>query len=157
MTREEKFMLEAVKLSQNGMNNKEGGPFGCVIVKGDTIVGRGNNQVTSTNDPTAHAEIMAIRNACKNLNSFQLEDCEIYTSCEPCPMCLGAIYWARPKAIYYGNNRQDAADAGFDDSMLYDEMKCPIENRKIPINSVGRAEAIKVFEEWKLNEDRVKY
>lgn len=150
-------MLEAVKLSQNGMNNKEGGPFGCVIVKGDTIVGRGNNQVTSTNDPTAHAEIMAIRNACKNLNSFQLEDCEIYTSCEPCPMCLGAIYWARPKAIYYGNNRQDAADAGFDDSMLYDEMKCPIENRKIPINSVGRAEAIKVFEEWKLNEDRVKY
>ena len=102
MTRDEKFMLEAIKLSKKGMDNKEGGPFGCVIVKGDIIVGRGNNKVTSTNDPTAHAEIIAIRGACKNLNSFQLEDCEIYTSCEPCPMCLGAIYWARLEKIYFG-------------------------------------------------------
>ena len=157
MTREEKFMHEAVKLSKIGMDNKEGGPFGCVIVKGDIIVGRGNNKVTSTNDPTAHAEVVAIRDACKNLNSFQLEGCEVYTSCEPCPMCLGAIYWARPKAIYFANNRDDAAEAGFDDSMLYDEMKCSIENRKIPITSIARDEAIKVFEEWKLNKDKTSY
>jgi len=157
MTREEKFMHEAIKLSKKGMADKEGGPFGCVIVKDDIIVGRGNNKVTSTNDPTAHAEVVAIRDACKNLNSFQLEECEIYTSCEPCPMCLGAIYWARPKAIYFANNREDAAAAGFDDSVLYDEMKCSIAERKIPITTVGRAEAIKVFEVWKLNNDKIEY
>jgi len=157
MTREEKFMHEAIELSKKGMADKEGGPFGCVIVKDDIIVGRGNNKVTSTNDPTAHAEVVAIRDACKNLNSFQLEDCEIYTSCEPCPMCLGAIYWARPKAIYFANNREDAAAAGFDDSMLYDEMKCSIAERKIPIILIGRDEAIKVFETWKLNEDKIEY
>ena len=157
MTREEKFMHEAIELSKKGMLNNEGGPFGCVIVKDDVIVGRGNNKVTSTNDPTAHAEVMAIRDACKNLNSFQLENCEIYTSCEPCPMCLGAIYWARPKAIYFANNRDDAATAGFDDTMLYNEMKCSIAERKIPIKSIGRAEAIKVFEAWKLNENKVQY
>ena len=150
-------MQEAIELSKKGMINKEGGPFGCVIVKDDIIVGCGNNKVTSTNDPTAHAEVVAIRDACKNLNSFQLEDCEIYTSCEPCPMCRGAIYWARPKAIYFANTREDAAAAGFDDSMLYDEMKCSIAERKIPINSLGRAEAIKVFEAWKLNEDKIEY
>jgi guanine deaminase len=157
MTREEKFMQEAIKLSKDGMDKKEGGPFGCVIVKGDMIVGRGNNKVTSTNDPTAHAEVVAIRDACKNLKSFQLEECEIYTSCEPCPMCLGAIYWARPKAIYFANNREDAANAGFDDSMLYDEMRCGIEERKIPINSIGREQAIKVFEEWMLKENKIEY
>src|SRR5436190_3018075 len=108
MTREEKFMQEAIALSQNGIQQNEGGPFGCIIVKDDKIVGQGNNRVTSTNDPTAHAEIVAIRDACKNLGTFQLEDCEIYTSCEPCPMCLGAIYWARPKKIYFANTRQDA-------------------------------------------------
>src|ERR1700753_3883105 len=116
MTREEQFMQEAIKLSQSSLKHNDGGPFGCVIVKDDKIIGRGNNKVTSTNDPTAHAEIIAIRDACKNLGSFQLDGCEIYTSCEPCPMCLGAIYWARPKAIYYANNRKDAADIGFDDS-----------------------------------------
>ena len=100
MTREEKFMQEAIRLSEEGMAANEGGPFGCVIVKGDEIVGRGNNQVLSTNDPTAHAEVVAIRDACKNLGTFQLDDCEVFTSCEPCPMCLGAIYWARPKMIY---------------------------------------------------------
>lgn len=157
MNREEKFMMEAIALSREGINNNEGGPFGCVIVKGDEIVGRGNNKVTSTNDPTAHAEVVAIRDACKNLGTFQLDDCEVYTSCEPCPMCLGAIYWARPKVIYFANNREDAADAGFDDSMIYDEMAATIEQRKIPIKSFGRAEAIKVFNEWKEKSDKTAY
>ena len=150
-------MLEAIALSQQGIDKNHGGPFGCIIVKGDTIVGSGNNQVTSTNDPTAHAEVVAIRDACKNLETFQLEDCEVYTSCEPCPMCLGAIYWARPKIIYYANNRQDAADIGFDDSMIYDEMAADIRSRKIPILSLGREEALKVFNAWKHKEDKTAY
>jgi tRNA(Arg) A34 adenosine deaminase TadA len=157
MTREEKFMQEAIALSKKGIDNAEGGPFGCVIVKGDEIVGRGNNKVTSTNDPTAHAEVVAIRDACGNLNTFQLNDCEVYTSCEPCPMCLGAIYWARPKAIYFANNRLDAAAAGFDDSVIYEEMSAGLEERKIPIISLGRNEAIKVFEEWKAKNDKISY
>ena len=157
MTREEKFMQEAIRLSKQGMDNGEGGPFGCVIVKGDQIIGRGNNKVTSLNDPTAHAEVVAIRDACKNLGNFQLDDCEVYTSCEPCPMCLGAIYWARPKKIYYANHREDAAAIGFDDSMLYNEMNKPLEERKIPIASVGREYAIKVFEEWKVKGDKTLY
>ena len=152
MTREEKFMQEAIALSKKGIDNGDGGPFGCVIVKGETIVGRGNNKVTSTNDPTAHAEVVAIRDACKNLNTFQLEGCEVYTTCEPCPMCLGAIYWARPKIIYYANNREDAAAIGFDDSMIYDEFGADLAKRKIPIVSLGRIEALKIFEEWKLRE-----
>jgi len=157
MTREEKFMMEAIKLSRRGLANKEGGPFGCVIVKNDTIVGRGNNKVTSTNDPTAHAEVTAIRDACKNLGTFQLNDCEIYSSCEPCPMCLGAIYWARPKVVYFANNRKDAADIGFDDSMIYDEMAVNLYNRKIPMISIGREDALKVFEEWRLDGDKTLY
>lgn len=150
-------MSEAIQLANRGISHKEGGPFGCVIVKGDEIVGRGNNQVTSTNDPTAHAEVVAIRNACKNLNSFQLEDCEIYTSCEPCPMCLGAIYWARPKVIYYAGTRADAADAGFDDSLIYEEMDRSLADRLIPIKSIGREQALKVFETWKNNPDKTTY
>lgn len=157
MTREEKFMLEAIRLSREGSQSNEGGPFGCVIVKDDQIVGKGNNKVTSTNDPTAHAEVVAIRDACRNLGTFQLEDCEIYTSCEPCPMCLGAIYWSRPKAIYYANNRQDAARIGFDDSMIYEEMCLDMKERKIPILPLGRSEAIKVFEEWQAKADKVEY
>jgi len=157
MTREEKFMLEAIALSKKGIDAGEGGPFGCVIVKGDVIVGRGNNKVTSTNDPTAHAEVVAIRDACKNLETFQLEDCEVYTSCEPCPMCLGAIYWARPKIIYYANHREDAAAIGFDDSLIYEEMSADLANRKIPIQSIGRQEALKVFEEWKNKEMKTPY
>lgn len=157
MTREEKFMQEAIALSRTAINNNEGGPFGCVIVKGEAIVGRGNNKVTSSNDPTAHAEVVAIRDACTNLGTFQLDDCEVYTSCEPCPMCLGAIYWARPKVIYFANNREDAADAGFDDSMIYDEMAASIEERKIPIKKLGRNEAIKVFNEWKEKTDKTAY
>ncbi|MFZ1527591.1 MAG: nucleoside deaminase [Ferruginibacter sp.] len=157
MTREEKFMQEAIRLSQNGIRNNDGGPFGCIIVKGDEIVGRGNNKVTSSNDPTAHAEVVAIRDACQNLGSFQLDDCEVYTSCEPCPMCLGAIYWARPKVIYFANNREDAAGIGFDDSMIYDEMGASIEERKIPIIALGREEALKVFEEWRHKDDKTEY
>ena len=157
MTREEIFMQEAIALSQNGIANNEGGPFGCVVVKDDKIIGRGNNKVTSTNDPTAHAEVVAIRDACKTLGTFQLNNCEIYTSCEPCPMCLGAIYWARPKIIYFANNREDAADIGFDDSMIYDEMKAGIHERKIPIKSLSRDEALKVFNEWRIKGDKTLY
>lgn len=157
MTREEKFMLEAIALSENGIHANQGGPFGCVIVKDDMIVGRGNNRVTSTNDPTAHAEVVAIRDACANLDTFQLEGCEVYTSCEPCPMCLGAIYWARPKVVYYANNRNDAADIGFDDSMIYEEMSASMDERKIPIIPIGREHALKVFEAWKHKEDKTPY
>ncbi len=157
MTREEKFMKVAIALSKKGLTNNQGGPFGCVVVKGDEIVGRGNNKVTSTNDPTAHAEIIAIRDACKNLETFQLEDCEIYTSCEPCPMCLGAIYWARPKAIYYANTRKDASSVGFDDSLIYDEINMEITKRKIPMIHIEQAEALKVFEHWKNKERKTRY
>ncbi|MEN9570837.1 MAG: hypothetical protein RL172_2068 [Bacteroidota bacterium] len=157
MTREEKFMQQAIELSQNGISNNEGGPFGCIIVKGDVVVGRGNNKVTSHNDPTAHAEVVAIRDACHNLGTFQLDDCEVYTSCEPCPMCLGAIYWARPKVVYFANNRQDAADIGFDDSMIYDEMAADLQQRKIPILPLGREAALKVFEAWSNKTDKTLY
>jgi guanine deaminase len=157
ITREEKFMKEAIALSRSGCMNNDGGPFGCVIVKGDKIVGRGNNKVTCNNDPTAHAEIVAIRDACKNLNSFQLEDCEIYTSCEPCPMCLGAIYWARPKVVYYANTRQDAANIGFDDSMIYEEMGLEPDKRKIPVIALGKDDALKIFEDWINKNDKTLY
>jgi guanine deaminase len=157
MTREEFFMQKAIELSSRGIAGNEGGPFGCVIVKGDTIVGQGNNRVTSTNDPTAHAEVVAIRDACKNLQTFQLGDCEVYTSCEPCPMCMGAIYWARPKKVYFANTRLDAAAIGFDDSMIYEELGCDHALRKIPIISIGRDAALKVFEQWKNKEDKVGY
>lgn len=157
MTREEKFMAEAIALSQESINNNDGGPFGCVIVKDDVVIGRGNNRVTSTNDPTAHAEVVAIRDACKNIGNFQLDGCEVYTSCEPCPMCLGAIYWARPSVIYYANNREDAAGIGFDDSMIYEEMKAVIEERKIPIRSLSRDAALEVFNAWQQKTDRTDY
>jgi tRNA(Arg) A34 adenosine deaminase TadA len=157
MTREEKFMHEAIALSRNGVENNEGGPFGCIVVKDDKIVGRGNNRVTSSNDPTAHAEVVAIRDACRNLNSFQLEGCEIYTSCEPCPMCLGAIYWARPGKVFFGNTREDAAGIDFDDSMIYEEITKNIAERKIPIQSICREEALKVFELWREKPDKILY
>lgn len=157
MTREEKFMKEAISLSEEGVQNNDGGPFGCIIVKDDKIIGKGNNKVTSTNDPTAHAEIIAIRDACKTLGTFQLEGCEIYTSCEPCPMCLGAIYWARPEIIYYANTREDAAKIGFDDSMIYDEINKNLEHRKIPSIHLGRRDAQKVFKEWATKNDKTIY
>ena len=150
-------MREAIELGRKGMSTNQGGPFGCVIVKDDQVVGRGWNKVLSTNDPTAHAEVSAIRDACNNLGTFQLDDCEIYTSCEPCPMCLGAIYWARPKKIYYGNTRQDAANIGFDDSLIYNEITIPLDQRKIAIEGIGRNEAIKMFEEWASKNDKTPY
>ena len=157
MTREENFMLEAIALSNLGIESHEGGPFGCIVVKDNIIVGRGNNKVTSTNDPTAHAEVVAIRDACKNLGTFQLEACEIYTSCEPCPMCLGAIYWARPAIVYYANTRNDAAGIGFDDSMIYEEMGVELDNRKIPVINLCRQDALKVFERWTAKGDKTLY
>lgn len=157
MTREEKFMKEAISLSEKSVQDNEGGPFGCIIVKDNKIIGRGHNKVISTNDPTAHAEVIAIREACKNLGTFQLDGCEIYTSCEPCPMCLGAIYWARAQIIYYANTRHDAAEIGFDDSMIYDEIKKDLNKRKIPAINISRKEARKVFKEWSEKKDKERY
>jgi tRNA(Arg) A34 adenosine deaminase TadA len=153
----EKFMQEAVNAALKGMNNNEGGPFGCVVVKDGKIVGRGNNKVTSTNDPTAHAEVTAIRDACNNLGSFQLDGCEIYTSCEPCPMCLGAIYWARPDKVYYGSNQVDAANIGFDDEFIYKEIPLPDEKRSIPFEQLAREVALKPFQEWAAKADKTEY
>ena len=150
-------MQEAVKLAEQGMNNNEGGPFGCVIVKNGVIIGKGNNRVTSSNDPTAHAEVVAIRDACRNLNEYQLEGCEIYTSCEPCPMCMGAIYWARPAKVFYALTREDAAAIGFDDSMIYEELKLPLNERKIPIKNCGREESLHLFHTWKEKGDKNLY
>ena len=150
-------MAEAVELSIKGMLNNEGGPFGAVVVKNGEIVGKGNNKVTSTFDPTAHAEVVAIRDACKNLNTFQLDDCIIYTSCEPCPMCLGAIYWARPKAVYYGCTKQDAANIKFDDAFIYKELKAKKKKRKIPFKQLGRENALKAFQLWSKKQDKNLY
>ena len=150
-------MKRAVELARTGMEANHGGPFGCVIVKENEIVGEGNNRVTKSNDPTAHAEIVAIRNACVNLGTFQLTGCDIYTSCEPCPMCLGAIYWARPDRIFYAANREDAADAGFDDSFIYQEIPLPNDERSIPMDTIGRSEAVELFEKWKEKPDKIDY
>lgn len=153
----EKFMDEAIALSLENMEKNAGGPFWCVIVKDGKVVGRGWNQVTSTNDPTAHAEVVAIRDACKNLNSFQLDDCELYTSCEPCPMCLGAIYRARPSKIYYANTAKDAADIWFDDAFIYKELKKKFSERQIPMEQMLRDEANVVFQRRVEKMDKVKY
>jgi guanine deaminase len=152
------FMREAIYLSLQGMRKGEGGPFGCVVVNTEgVIIGSGNNRVTSTNDPTAHAEVVAIREACRNIGSFQLEGCTIYTSCEPCPMCLGAIYWARPARLVYACTRKDAADIDFDDAFLYKELVQPRLKRKIVTLQVLRAEALVVFKEWKIKNDKTAY
>ncbi|MGH2565597.1 MAG: nucleoside deaminase, partial [Ginsengibacter sp.] len=132
-------------------------PFGCVIVKNDEVIGRGNNRVIVENDPTAHAEVVAIRNACKTLSTFQLDDCEIYSSCEPCPMCLAAIYWARPKIIFYANTSDDAAAIGFDDSMIYDEIGIHPGKRKIPLINLCRTDALHVFEDWSKKQNKIIY
>jgi guanine deaminase len=151
------FMRRAIELAQAGIDSNEGGPFGCVVVKDGEIIGEGNNCVTSTNDPTAHAEIVAIRKACQKLDTFQLEDCTIYTSCEPCPMCLGAIYWARPKQIFYACNKTDAAKVGFDDDFIYQEIELPIAERRIKTESLLREEGLKVFENWANKLDKTEY
>lgn len=151
------FMKEAISLSKQGMEQLKGGPFGAVIVRNGTIVGKGYNCVTSSNDPTAHAEVVAIRDACKNLSSFQLSDCEIYCSCEPCPMCLSAIYWARIEKIYYANTKADAAKIGFDDAFIYQEIIKPATERKIPSENMMSNEAWIVFELWQRKEDKTNY
>src|SRR6476660_4688550 len=143
-----KFMREAIRLSIDMMRCGEGGPFGAVVVRRNKIVGRGCNQVTSTNDPTAHAEIVAIRDACKRLKTFQLDDCDLYTSCEPCPMCLSAIYWARFRKVYYGNTRKDAARIAFDDDLIYREVALPIRKRSLVMKQLLREEALTAFKEW---------
>ena len=158
MTEQDKiFMREAIRLSNEGMQSNQGGPFGAVVVKDGKIVGRGNNQVTTTNDPTAHAEIMAIRDACKNLGNFQLDGCIVYTSCEPCPMCLGAIYWARPDKIFFACSREDAAAIDFDDDFIYKEIPLPIDQRKIKTIQILRQEGNVVFKKWKEKEDKTVY
>jgi len=151
------FMREAIQLSREGMQSSHGGPFGCVIVKDGLIVGRGNNLVTSTCDPTAHGEIVAIRDACKTLKTFNLSGCSLYTSCEPCPMCLAASYWARVDVIYYANTRADAANIGFDDDFIYREVALAIEHRSKTMKPLLRDEALKVFQEWLSKDDRIPY
>ena len=158
MTEQDKeFMRRAIELAQNGIEKGAGGPFGAVIVKDGKIIGEGYNQVTSTNDPTAHAEVVAIRNACRNMENFQLAECTIYTSCEPCPMCLGAIYWARPARVFFACTREDAAEIGFDDQFIYEEIELPIENRHIKSTNFLRDEGITVFENWANKTDKTKY
>ncbi len=152
-----RFMQEAINLSFTGMANKEGGPFGAVVVRDNKIIGRGHNTVTKANDPTCHAEINAIRDACKNIGSFQLTDCIVYTSCEPCPMCLAAIYWARVKKIYFGCSRIDAAAIGFDDDFIYEEIKKSQLHRSIEVVQISRVDAIEAFLEWENKIDKVKY
>jgi tRNA(Arg) A34 adenosine deaminase TadA len=151
------YMREAIQLSVEKMEKGFGGPFGAVVVRGGEILARGFNNVLSSNDPTAHAEVDAIRKAAQALNSYDLSDCELYTSCEPCPMCLGAIYWARLQKVYYGNTRQDAADIGFDDALIYEEIEKPIEQRKIPMQQLLPEEAKKGFKAWAQNENRQNY
>ena len=150
------FMKRAIELSiQNIKNN--GGPFGCIIVKENKIIAEGVNRVTFNNDPTAHAEIIAIRNACKKLNTFNLEKCELYTSCEPCPMCLSAIYWSHIDKIYYGNSRLDASKIGFDDDFIYNELNKDLSSRKIQMEQISQKEAKKAFLDWDKKIDKVEY
>ena len=151
------FMRRAVELSAERMRQNAGGPFGAVIVRQGKVIAEGWNQVTSSNDPTAHAEVSAIRAACSKLNTFSLAGCDIYTSCEPCPMCLSAIYWARLDRIYFANSRQDAAAIGFDDALIYDEVPKPIDQRIIPTVKLDLPEAAAVFAEWLAKSDKVQY
>ena len=154
---DEYFLREAIRLAREGMITDQGGPFGSVIVRDGEIVGKGCNQVTSSNDPTAHAEVVAIRDACRNLGTFQLEGCTLYASCEPCPMCLGAIYWARPSRIVYAASHSDAAAAGFDDQFIYEELAKPREQRHIPMQQHLPDEANAVFREWVALAKRIPY
>jgi len=152
-----KFMREAIRISIQMMRRNKGGPFGAVVVRNGRIVGKGWNRVTSANDPTAHAEVVAIRDACQRLKTFQLDDCELYTSCEPCPMCLSAIYWARIRRAYYGNTRKDAANIDFDDDFIYTEVSRPPLRRKLSMRQLMRKAALAAFIEWKNKVDKVRY
>jgi len=153
---ENEFMKRAIELSIDSVN-KSGGPFGSVIVKDNKIIAEGSNKVTFSNDPTAHGEIVAIREACKKLNNFNLSGCELYSTCEPCPMCLSAIYWARINKVYYANTREDARKIDFDDSLIYSELHKNIDKRKISMTQIMRKEALKAFELWDKKVDKVKY
>jgi guanine deaminase len=157
MSNHEKFMQMAIDLSEYNVKEAQGGPFGAVIVKDGMVLARSANKVVPTNDPTAHAEISAIRLACQELGTFNLEGCEIYTSCEPCPMCLGAIYWARIDKIYYANTKADAAEIGFDDHFIYQELDLPMEKRKLPITQLMRNEALGAFKLWSESENKTDY
>lgn len=154
--KEEDFMREAIRLSRESVKNG-GGPFGAVIVKDGKIIAAASNKVTQENDPTAHAEVSAIREASKKLKTFNLSGCEIYTSCEPCPMCFGAVYWARLDKLYFANTKQDAKNIGFDDSFIYEEIDLPYENRKIPNIQILRKEALFAFKDWEKKEDKKEY
>lgn len=151
------FMREAIRLSVENVELGNGGPFGAVIVKDGEIIARGANQVTSSNDPTAHAEVVAIRTACEVLGTFQLDGCEIYSSCEPCPMCLGAIYWARPDRIYFANTKEDAKEIYFDDQFIYEEIERPIAERKLFTQQMMRDEAIVAFQKWSDSTGKIEY
>jgi guanine deaminase len=151
------FMARAIALSIESVNSGRGGPFGAVVVKAGSIVAEAANQVTSTNDPTAHAEVLAIRQACQKLGLFELKGCELYTSCEPCPMCLGAVYWARLSRLYYGNLAADAVKAGFDDSLIYRELAQPLGQRAIPMIPLMREEALAAFRAWAEKSDKISY
>jgi len=146
--KELEFMREAIRISKENVTEGKGGPFGAVIVKDDKIIATGVNSVTSNNDPTAHAEVIAIRNACKVLNTFQLTGCDIYSSCEPCPMCLGAIYWARPSRLFFASTKNDAAAAAFDDQFIYEEIALPLDKRQLHTKQILRGEALEVFNLW---------
>jgi guanine deaminase len=151
------FMREAIRQAVENVRAGRGGPFGAAVVKDGHVIATGANSVTSTNDPTAHAEVNVIREACRILGAFQLDGCEIYTSCEPCPMCMGAIYWARPDRVYFAATAKDAADAGFDDSFIYNELTRAHSDRQIPLEPMMRDEGLEPFREWKQKEDRIKY
>ncbi|MGA2245163.1 MAG: nucleoside deaminase [Verrucomicrobiota bacterium] len=153
----EELMRAAIALARTKMRANCGGPFGAVVVRQEKIIARGWNRVTSANDPTAHAEVTAIRAACRKLNTFHLEDCELYTNCEPCPMCLSAIYWARIKKVWYANTRQDAARIHFDDDWIYREVARPIDGRQVKMRQLLRDEALEVFAEWQAKPDKVAY
>jgi len=158
MTNEEEvFMKEAIRLSITNVTEGKGGPFGAVIVKDGKIIARGANEVTSSNDPTAHAEVVAIRNACKTLHTFQLDGCDLYTSCEPCPMCLGAIYWARPARLFYANTKADAAAIQFDDQFIYEEISLPLGERKLFTQQLLREEALEAFRLWQESNAKIEY
>lgn len=152
-----KFMRKAIRLSIANVEKLKGGPFGAVVVKDGKVIARGTNSVTLTNDPTAHAEIVAIRKACKILKTYQLTGCEIFTSCEPCPMCLAAIYWARPDKIYYANSKEDAAAINFDDKLIYEEIAKPVSERKIFTQQILREEALAAFKKWSESPDKIEY
>lgn len=150
-------MSQAIELAVENVRSGRGGPFAALVVRGGEVIARGTNLVTSLKDPTAHAEVVAIREACRALNDFQLTGCEIYTTCEPCPMCMGAIYWARPAKVYYAATHRDAAHIGFDDSLIYDQLRLPASQRKIPMAQLMREESLRAFREWQAKPDKIEY